>query len=182
MWSSIPSHTYCPSHAHVRTKVFVITIFVLLKVSGGSGPLCVGIQVSYLPPHSCFHLEGETPTRLPVESHPPAKEIASPPLNTATPPEHPVTPDQTKSQSKWVIRNWIVYQLYISVRTWHYTHNRWAQPSIIQTTIHSLDNQWYNCIVDIKNHWYDILMFHFHLMTKHFRETGCIKHNYTVCL
>ena len=76
---------------------------MLLKVSGGSGPLCLGIQVSYLPPHSCFHLEGETPTRLPVESHPPAKEIASPPLNAATPPEHPVTHEQTKSQSKRVV-------------------------------------------------------------------------------
>ena len=38
-----------------------------------------------------------------MESHPPAKEIASPPLNAATPPEHPVTQDQGKSQSKRVV-------------------------------------------------------------------------------
>ena len=38
-----------------------------------------------------------------MESHPPAKEIASPPLNAATPPEHPVTHDQGKSQSKRVV-------------------------------------------------------------------------------
>ena len=38
-----------------------------------------------------------------MESHPPAKEIASPPLNAAPPPEHPVTHDQGKSQSKRVV-------------------------------------------------------------------------------
>ena len=62
---------------------------------------------------------GETSTApgLPVESHPPVMKIASPLLNAATPPEHPMTHDQRKSQSKWVVGNWIVYQLYISIRT-----------------------------------------------------------------
>ena len=156
---------------------------MLLKVSSGSGPLCLGIQVRYLPPHSCFHLEGETPTRLPVGSHPPAKEIASPPLNAATPPEHPVTDDQRKSQSKRVVGNWIVYQLYISsIRTWHYTHKtdgRYHRLSKLLYTVWIINGT--TGIVYIKSHWYDILVFRFHLMAKPFREASCIKHNYIQC-
>ena len=79
-------------------------------------------HLGYLPPHFCFHFEGKKSTapRLSVESHPHVRGIAFPPLNAATPPEYPVTHDQTKSQTEQVDGTdgkWIIYQLYISIHS-----------------------------------------------------------------
>ena len=55
-----------------------------------------------------------------MESPSQVRGIASPPLNAATPPEHPVTHYQPMSQAGRVDGTdgkWIVCQLYISIHT-----------------------------------------------------------------
>ena len=58
--------------------------------------------------------------RLPAESPPQVGELVSPPLNAATPPEHPVTHDQPTSLTEGAVGadgKWIIYQLYISIHS-----------------------------------------------------------------
>ena len=97
----------------------------------------------YLPPHSCFHPEGEKSTapRLSVESPPQVTGIASQLLNAATPPEHRVTHDQPTSLTEGAVGTdgkWIVYRLYISIHSIRpYSHWQLAKAKLNFIDLHS---------------------------------------------
>ena len=97
----------------------------------------------YLPPHSCFHPEGEKSTapRLSVESRPQVTGTASPLLNVATLPEHRVTHDQPTSLTEGAVGTdgkWIIYQLHISIHNiTPYSHGQLTKAKLNFIDLHS---------------------------------------------
>ena len=133
----MPSHTYCPWHAKSK-QLLVSTIFVLPKVSGGSGPLCLDFQATY------HHIPASTlkEKNQQHQGYPPqVTGTASPLLNAATPPEHRVTHDQPTSLTEGAVGadgKWIIYQLHISIHNiTPYSHGQLTKAKLYFIDLHS---------------------------------------------